>query len=332
VGRIRTWLLVVGVVGLGIAATVDAVRGGPAAPERDGETTEAVETGPTVETPAPQRWSRRARAELEAGGARGALLVANADCEVTEVEIPSLVVSRQGRPACAFSISPGPWIGAEPRVVAPGAEIVARCRDDGEAVELFGDGSTLLARVAGCAPAWTPDGRLGVLRDGGLVVVSPCDETWSCEEELLDRAGLGRLFGRNPWSFREPRLTAVAWLSPESYAALVRDDEQGVSAIAVLRGDELVGGPPFVYDELETLRASPRGGFAATRVGERGLVVVDAHGSFVGTTFRAASGIAWSPDETWSAYATAEGVWLVRTERGNRPLLLPFEAVDVAWR
>jgi hypothetical protein len=329
VGRIGTWLLVVGVAGLGVAATVDAVRGGPDAPESEPPAT--TETDPAEdEEPAPERWSRRAVAELEAGGARGALLVANADCEVTELELPSLVASRQGRPACGFTISPGGWIGAEPRVLAPGAEVIARPRE--EFVELFGDGSRLLARVTGTGPAWTPDGRLTVLRDGGLVAVSPCDEEWSCEEEILSRGELARLFGRNPWSFRAPVLVEAAWLSRGTYAALVRDAELRQSAIAVLRGADLVGGPPFVYDELEALRASPRGGFAAARVGERGLVVVDGRGSFVGTTFRAASAIAWSPDDVWTAYATAEGVWLVRAGRGNRPLLLSLEAVDVAWR
>jgi hypothetical protein len=66
-------------------------------------------------------------------------------------------------------------------------------------------------------------------------------------------------------------------------------------------------------------------------VGERGLVVVDAQGNFVGTTFRGASGIAWSPDERWTAFATSDGVYVVPTG-GNRPLLLPLDAVDVAWR
>ncbi len=326
-GRIATWVLVAAVAGLGIAATVDAVRGGPAAPEAEPPASTEPEA---LEERAPARWPRRAASELEAGGARGALLVANAECVVTEVEIPSLVLSRQGRPACAFTTSPGAWIGADSRVVAPGAEVVARC-DDRE-VELFGDGSRLLARVPGCAPAWTPDGRLTVLRDGALVAVSPCDDDWSCEEPVVDRAGLARLFGRDPWRFGQPELTAVAWLSRDTYAALVRDPGQKLAAIAVLRGAELVGGPPFVYENLETLRASPQGSFAATRVGERGLVVVDSTGGFVGTTFRSASGIAWSPDERWTAFATAEGVWLVRVGRGNRPLLLPLDAVDVAWR
>jgi hypothetical protein len=326
-----TWLLVAAVAGLAVAATVDAIRGGPPVPEAEAPAATETEPDAPDEQPAPARWPRRAAADLEAGGARGALLVANAECEVTELEIPSLLVTQQGRPACAFTTSPGGWIGAEPRVVAPGAEVVARCGDDEEEVEIFGDGSRLLARVAGCAPAWTPDGRLTVLREGELVAVSPCDEAWSCEEPVVGRADLGRLFGRDPWAFREPLLTDVAWLSRDTYAALVRDQGQGLMAIAVLRGAELVDGPPFVYEELEALRASPQGSFAATRVGERGLVVVDAQGNFVGTTFRGASGIAWSPDERWTAFATSDGVYVVPTG-GNRPLLLPLAAVDVAWR
>ena len=332
-GRIGTWLLVVAVAALGIAATVDALRGGEAPPGPEGAETAEAEPDPLADVDEqPAGWSRRAASALEEGGARGALLVGDADCAVTVLEIPSLLVSRQGRPACGFTTSPGGWIGAEPRVVAPGAEVIARCGEGGAETEIFGDGSQLLARVAGCGPAWTPDGRLSVLRDGGLVAVSPCDADWSCEEMLVDRSGLARIFGRTPWSFRAPELLAAAWLSRETYAVVVRDAEQGLSAIAVLRGAELVGGPPFVYENLEWLRASPQGSFAATRVGERGLVVVDSNGSFVGTTFRAASAIAWSPDERWTAYATAEGVWLVPTGRGNRPLLLPLEVVDVAWR
>lgn len=332
-GRIGTWLLVAAVAGIGVAATVDALRGGPDEPPAEAAETTAEASEPVADgAPLPSRWPRRAAAFLEEGGARGALLVADAECAVTELELPALLVSRQGRPACAFTTSPGGWIAAAPRVLAPGAEVIARCGEDDAETEILGDGSQLLARVDGCEPAWTPDGRLAVLRDGGLVVVSPCDEAWSCEETVLDRAGLADIFGRNPWSFRAPELTAVAWLSRATYAALVRDPEQGLSAIAVLNGSDLVGGPPFVYEDLQSLRASPQGSFAATRVGERGLVVVDSTGSFVGTTFRAASGIAWSPDERWTAYATAEGVWVVRTGRGNRPLLLPLSAVDVAWR
>ena len=330
-GRTGTWLLVAAVAALGIAATVDAVRGGGGEAQADEPAAPETEPNGEAEQPPPlSRWPRWAVGELESGGARGALLVANGDCEVTVLELPALVASRQGRPACAFTTSPGAWIGSEPRVVAPGAELVARPRE--EVVELVGDGSQLLARVAGTGPAWTPDGRLTVLRGGELIAVSPCDEDWSCEERVMTPDALARLFGRNPWSFREPVLTAVAWLSRDTYAALVRDGEQELSAIAVLRGAELVGGPPFVYENLESLRASPQGSFAATRVGERGLVVVDGKGNFVGTTFRAASGIAWSPDERWTAYATGDGVYVVRTGRGNRPILLPLDAVDVAWR
>ena len=178
-GRIGTWLLVVAVAALGIAATVDALRGGEAAPGPEAAETTNAEPDPLADVDEqPAGWSRRAAAALEEGGARGALLVADADCAVTVLEIPSLLVSRQGRPACGFTTSPGGWIGADPRVVAPGAEVIARGGEGDAETEIFGDGSQLLARVAGCGPAWTPDGRLSVLRDGVLVAVSSCDAEW----------------------------------------------------------------------------------------------------------------------------------------------------------
>lgn len=324
-GRIGTWSLVAGVAALAVAATVDAVRGGADGPRA--EPPAPAETEP-IETDEP--WSLGAVEELETGDARGALLVADASCEVRELELPGLVVRRQGRPVCAFTTSPGGWIGPEPRVLAPGAELVARCRDG--AVEVFAQGWRRVARFPGCAPAWTPDGRLAFLRDGELVVASPCDERWSCEETLVGRDALARLFGRAPWAFRAPVLREVAWLSRRTVAAIVRDPALERDAIAVLRGAELVGGLPFVYERLAGLRASPRGSFAAARVNDRALVLVNREGKFVGTTFRGARAVTWSPDERWSAFATGEGVYVVPASRPNRPVLLRLDAVDVAWR
>lgn len=327
--RAVTWLLLLAVSGIALAAAVDALRGEDAGAEEPEPpaATEAVTVEVSVER---DRWRLRAIEELEQGGARGALLVADEECNVVEVALPSLVERRQHRPVCAFSTTPRGWFAPDPRVVAPGGEMVARCVEG--VVELYAGGPELVASVPGCSPAWSPHGLLSVIRDGTLVVVRPCRNRWDCEEALVGPAELDRLLGRDPWGFEAPQLRQVAWLSRTTFAALVRDPELGQDAIVVLRGDELVGGPPFAYEELGGLRASPRGGFAAARIGERGLVVVNGEGSYVGTTFRTAHAIAWSPDERWTAFATGDGVYLVRREGGSRPLLLPYESVDVAWR
>jgi hypothetical protein len=59
---------------------------------------------------------------------------------------------------------------------------------------------------------------------------------------------------------------------------------------------------------------------------------VDGRGEYESLTFRGATGIAWSPDERWTATASSDGVFIFGTgTRGSGAVFLPGGATDVAW-
>jgi hypothetical protein len=136
-----------------------------------------------------------------------------------------------------------------------------------------------------------------------------------------------------PWQFRDPVLREVAWLTNATYAAIVRDRATRQHAIAVMRGRSLVTSPPFGYDLLTDLRASPRGTYVAALINRRALVFLDDRGNYQATGLRSAHAVAWSPDEAWTAAATDEAIYLYETEtRAVELIRLPIVAADLVWQ
>ena len=329
-GRTGTWLLVAAVGVLAVAATVDAVRGrgGEQASEPPATTTEpARRRGPEGEA-----WRRSAGERLRVRGVRGELLWVDAECRLSALALPALadVASVRGS-ACEFTTSPGGTFAANRLVVSPNGRATASCT--GGEVEVRGPADALMG-FRGCAPAWTPDGRLTLVRDGGLVAVpARCVDEGTCARPVLSRADLRRVFGRVPWELREPVLKEVAWLSEETYAAIVSDRATRQDLIAVMRGRSLVTAPPFGYDLLTDLRASPRGTYAAALINRRALVFVDNRGRYQASGLRSAHAVTWSPDEQWTAAATDEGIYVYETAtRAAELIRLPIIASDLVWR
>ena len=149
---------------------------------------------------------------------------------------------------------------------------------------------------------------------------------------VLSGPNLLRALRENAWRLRRPVITEAAWLDRRRYAALVEDEAADESIMAVFRGRRLVGAPPFAYGSLARLRASPYGTYAAAAIGGGGLVVVDGEGELRPDGLSGGRAIAWSPDETWTAIARPDAVYLFETgTRAVSLIRLPIRAADLAW-
>ena len=335
VGRLGSLLLVLAVAGIAVAAAVDAVRGGGGDERAVEATTAGREPG---RRPVPT-WKEEATEELRAGGAHGILTWTDDRCRVQSLVLPALdeLRSRERR-RCAFRTSPGGWFAYGHAVAAPGGTRLARCRD-GEVELLSRAGRVLRARLPGCSPAWTPDGRLTFVRDGTLVALAgsasavTTGHTPARVETLLSHEDLERSLSRAPWGFVRPTIAEAAWLADDVVAAVVRDRARGIESLALFRGRELAGALLFGYDHLGALRVSPRGTFVAARANDRRLVFLDADGRFRVSPIRTAHSVTWSDDEAWMAMASRTALYVFRTdERVRRVIPLPLHAADVIWR
>ena len=331
-GRTGTWLLVVAVGMLAAAAAVDAVRtGDPVEPPPTSPTTASATEPPAAD---PRQAERRAAAEeLRAAGIRGTLVWTDQRCRLHALSLPGLVPVRphEGR-TCRYAGRRAGWVSYGVDVVSPEGDRVARCRD--RIVEVTPAATTLEPdRFRGCAPAWRPDGTLTFVRDGEVVALVRCRGDFPCTRVLLSRRDVRAALARDPWAFTRPAVREVAWLRGGAFAVLVRDAVQKLDVIAVFRGRRLVEAPPFAYGRLSTLRASPHGNYVAARVGATGLILLDDEGRFESTGLRSGRAVTWSPDETWTAMATEDGVFVFETgERALQLIHVPVRAVDIAWR
>ncbi|MDQ3866003.1 MAG: hypothetical protein M3304_04140, partial [Actinomycetota bacterium] len=150
---------------------------------------------------------------------------------------------------------------------------------------------------------------------------------------VLSGPALLRALGRNAWRLARPVVTEAVWFDRRRYAAIVRDQAGRGSIVAVFRRTRLVGAPPFAYRSLERLRVSPYRTYAAAAMGGRGLVIVDAEGRLQPDGLSGAHAVAWSPDETWTAMARRDAVYLFATgTRAVSLIRLPIHAADLAWR
>jgi hypothetical protein len=340
--RVTTWLVVGAIAVLGAAAALDALRGGD---ERTAPpppvATEPVDT----ETDPVEQLRLVAVRLLSERLLEGALLVSDENCTVRGLSIPGLEeLSVPDESTCRFAMSPDGRIGADGEYLGPGT-LVARCRDRTIGVRRAGKpvgdrtigvrraGKPVIQILGTCPPAWTPDGRLTVVSQGELREVDlACPAGESCTRPLLTQGDLRAGLGRIPWEMTRPEITAAAWLSPTRVAVVVRDLDQELDAIAVFEGRKLLGAPPFLYEFLTDVRASPHGSYAAALLNRSALVVVDKTGEYHPLALRDATGLAWSPDERWVAAATGDEVFVMPVDEGaTGPVLIPIRGADVVW-
>ena len=319
-----TWLVVAAVGGLAAAAGVDALRGGGEA-EADAPRAARAE-------------SARARfgdvaAQLRAVGIRGVLTYADEDCRLQALTLPDLErhVAPEGE-SCRFAVSPGGTLRFGREVGDPQRYLTARCVE-GE-VEVAVVSGRLLERVPGCAPAWTPDGRLTIVRDGEVVWVS---RDALEERVILSRAALLREFRRARWERSSDfAVDELFWLTHTRFAAIVRARtvDESEDLLVVFERGQLLSLPGFAYEELNGLRPSPSGRFVASRIDSASaLAVIDRRGEPVDLALRRGHALAWSPDERWVAQATSDGIYFFEAQARSRVFIhLPVVATDLLWR
>jgi hypothetical protein len=328
--RAVTLLVVAAVVGLAAAAGVDALRG--AAGEASRRTTTAdggsrATTTQPVETDA-ESWveqtTRAAARELRASGAGGVLTYADENCRLRGLTVPDLLPHpTQGRSceiARAAMLRLGPPVGDPQRI------LVARCASGW--TELGELGGPTLGRGRGCEPAWRPDGVLTAVRRGEVVSLFPPDA-------LLSSGDLTRALRRAGWAGQRFSVREIAWLSGSRLAAIVRAEDPEVGdLLVVFDGRRLVREPPFAYDGLHDLQASPRGRFVSAEIETGGLAVVDRLGRpVVETEFLSGHALTWSPDEHWAAVAAEDGIDFFQPGQPSRwPVWLPIVTRDLVWR
>ena len=334
--RLGTWLVVAAIGLLGLVAAVDALRGtdsSPPAAEEPARTDRGTTAPEETDTAGPQEQLRRLAArELAEDDIEGTLLLTDINCRIRSVELPTL--EERDAPVgngCRLNVSPASrLVGADGTVYGPD-DYKAQCTDHG--VEVAHPVSRAVPGV--CPPAWTPDGRLTVVARGELRQVDlGCKAgDLTCTTVLLGDEDVVRAMGGLPWQMGSPTIREAAWLGNDRVALVVHDGAQNLDALAVFRGRELLGAPPFLYESLSGLRTSPRGGHASALLNGGALVLVDGNGEYEPRPFPGATGIAWSPDERWTATASPEGIFIfgTGTRGGVAPVFVPIQATDLVW-
>ncbi|HXV96566.1 MAG TPA: hypothetical protein VD695_08455 [Gaiellaceae bacterium] len=323
--RILTWGLVAAVAALGLAAGIDALRGG-AEPE-PAATTTARETEPAERTLAV------AGADLRrAGVPEGRLVYSDDDCGVHSLQLPSLV-QRPVHDMAACQTGPAS--------LGPVEAVRAECAR-GRLTLVIGLSSDpeLYARGRGCGAAWKPDGTVTFVRDGEIRRFVRCrDDPPSapllCSEPVLTRVELARRLPEALWRHVFPRIKELRWLDDLRLAAVVqsRTPEEWVDFLVLFDRGRLVGEPAGPYAELGGLTASPTGRRVAAADTERGgVVAIDGAGRPIELALDDGHAIAWSPDEEWVAEATEGGIYVWRADDESPELMqIPVVARDLVW-
>jgi hypothetical protein len=318
---------------------VDALRGG-----EETERAATTEPEPLVETTAAEPAEPTlvdVRRDLDRAGVPvGVLTYADEDCRLHSLTLPDLQPhpGPRGR-ACVFTWTTGNELSFGEAPPSPIGDLRLRCRRG--TVGLVAPGNLLYARVSGrCGIAWKPDGTPTFLRGGKLMRFAPCakelgEHPIRCARTVLSRADLAGELRRAGWKRSRFVLEEVGWLTNRRLAGIVRasDDRGGTDLLIVFQGRRLVTAPGFGYENLTALRPSPLGTHVAARLANGGVAVVDSAGRHVRLAMMHGRAITWSPDEEWIAQATAEGVYLFRTD-DQSPLFVsvPIMALDVVWR
>ena len=188
------------------------------------------------------------------------------------------------------------------------------------------------ARLTGCAPAWREDGALGVIRAGGLVVA----RTHGRPVELLSRKDLGeQLRGvvERPETYR---LTEIAWIGLNRFAALVHGAKPWEEALVVF---STTGGLEQALTQygagIADLRVSPNGdylAFARTALGREFVMTgIDTTTNVRLPRIGNALNVAWSPDESHVAISTRNTTYIAEPGARRPVLEIPSGGRYLAW-
>jgi hypothetical protein len=337
VRRLLTWGLVASVAALVAAAGIDALRGG-GEPERPA-TVEPEPTIPEASEP-PGRTLDQAEADLrEAGVPEGRLILWDQDCAARVLLLPDLAE----RPVRgAYSCRPDANSGGRVRVVVwPAGVAYADCvRGRLRVWTERADSPELYAAERGCGAAWKPDDTLSFIQDGNVRSFVRCPHDGAtaplrCSRSVFTRAELARQLRGVPWSGYKLSIKELRWLDNERFAAIMKARSAGGASdyLVIVERGRLVREPIFAYADLGGIRPSPSGLLvAAYDRGGGGVVVADSAGESVQLAMDHGDGIAWSPDESWIAEATEDGIYVFRADEDSPEFIqIPVVASDLLW-
>jgi hypothetical protein len=339
-----TALIAVALVGVAIAAAVDAIRprNEKQARARPSSASEPI----TPELAARDRVTDNLAAALEGEGITGVLYYSDREdeCRLDAVRLPSLdQVTPPKLSSCRFELPPDPEPTATLAGVTwnPSGHLAAYCRR-GRVIVMNATGETL-HELEGCAPAWKPNGTLTFVRNGEVV---DCGDGGRCERLALSRRDLRQALRRTSIErlFRTVafRVREVAWFTNTRLGAIIREDYEGSPGRQlpiVLDGGRAVnpaGSIPFQHLSFGSM--SPKRTEVALEVeGFDNPWLLNRDGGYSAQwsppSLNNVVALAWSPDERWRAVATRTSIYLFeRYLEQPRIFRLPIAAADVTWR
>jgi len=358
---LATAVVAMALVGIGIAAAVDAARSDDERPDTTEKRAEPS-SGPTMPEDSDENTGgEQLAAALEAEGIAGVLYYSSTEdeCRIDAMALPDLsAVPPPKLRACRFELPPNPESSATLAGVtwSPSGRVAATCRRG--QVRVMTPAGHPLYDFAGCAPVWKPNGKLTFVRKGEVWTFRmPClhseiEAGRPCERVILTRRNLAKAARFHPIVPPDPRYVAsvaateLAWLSDTRTAVLLRVRLRGrlrplgpVIVLALYEGRRLL--KTVAYAGATVLRVSPRRSFLAVIETDERISILNRSGRvLVGSSELPSTNeraIAWSPDERWTALATRWSVFLIRNAdivagKEPRTIRLPLVARDLAWR
>jgi hypothetical protein len=186
-----------------------------------------------------------------------------------------------------------------------------------------------------CRPA-TSTGGLGAV-DGDVVWAGL---GFGAAQVVVSEEELGRKVSRwlnagqpdEAMGFRAVQAVAL----DEERAAVLADStyEPRERVLALLEGDRVVFVQPrWVIRDARYLRPSPSGAYFAAFTPE-GLLWFDRNAEPLAfpAAVRSPRAVTWSPDDSWTALATAESVYVFRSDRPDERIVrIPLAVSDLDW-
>jgi hypothetical protein len=305
VGKRGTALLVAAVVGLGVAAGVDALRGDSDSASKSDRTT----TGSAAQKLASRQIT---------GVLHFTVRIRPGQCALRSLALPGLeATSAVDVGSCRIATS----LGGRVAVGGP-------C--PGGDISVLGPAQPVL--LEGCAPAWKPDGTLTFVRRNRVIeVVNGCARP--APSDCLRRTPVRSRPGE---AIRE-----LAWIDDERLAMLV-DGPGRIGSVFVYEAGLRLAGPGLSFPDLSYLRPLAPGR-AVVRSGQPpdgGLLTIDLRGRVGGFFAPALPGfladgqaLAVSPDGAWVASTSGGAVHVYRLgdKRPLDPIRIDIDALDLGW-
>jgi hypothetical protein len=297
-------LLVAAIVGLGVAAGVDALRGGDDPAGRSSAST----TSRTTTASAVQELAGR----QITGVLHFTFSVRPGQCALRSLALPGLeTTSAVDVGSCRIATSLGGWVAVGGP--CPGGDVT-----------VLGPPQPVL--FEGCAPAWKPDGTLTFMRQGRLVeLVKGCTRP-----DPVD------CLRRTPRMEPPDAIRELAWMTDERFAMLL-DGREGVEAIFLsAAGGGRFARPVLSSPGLSYLRPLGRNRVVVgTGPPGRAFLTIDDDG--IANAFPRSlvdgQALAVSPDGAWVASTSGGAVYIYRLGDGPPldPIRIEIDAVDLGW-